>query len=169
MYVMAMWLMRLVAVAPCQCFTAGGIQTTSPGLISRRSPCHSCTQPTPEVTISVWPAGWVCQAVRAQGSNVTRPPVAWVCSVASKRGSITTEPVKLGVAPLAEGRELFGVTSMADPLLMGTPVCWVWASATRLAVADAAAALAPGSPPGGRLAKTSFTTGTAEKTWGQPA
>src|SRR5919204_6273936 len=51
--VIAMWLMRLVAVALCQCFTVGGIQTTSPGWICPRSPPHSCTQPVPDVTISV--------------------------------------------------------------------------------------------------------------------
>src|SRR3954453_20427550 len=112
MFVMASGLMRLVAVPPCQCFTPGGIQTTSPGWIARRSPRHSCTHPVPDVTIRVWPAGWVCHAVRGQGSNVTRPPVAWVCSVASNRGSTMTAPVKFDAAPLAEGREPFGVIAM---------------------------------------------------------
>ena len=36
------WLMALVALAPCQCLMPGGIQTTtSPGLMSRLSPPHS--------------------------------------------------------------------------------------------------------------------------------
>ena len=30
------------------------------------------TQPLPDVTTSRWPSGWVCQAVRAPGSKVTR-------------------------------------------------------------------------------------------------
>ena len=34
-----------------------------------------CTRPQPDVTISVWPSGWVCQAVRAPGSKVTLAPL----------------------------------------------------------------------------------------------
>ena len=64
-----MWLILLVAVPPCQCFTPGGVQMTSPGLISRFSPPSSWTHPVPEVTIRIWPAGWVCQAERAPGSK----------------------------------------------------------------------------------------------------
>src|SRR6266851_1854902 len=105
--------MRLVVVAPCQCFTFGGIQMTSPGWICRRSPPDSCTQPVPDVTMSVWPAGWVCHAVRAPGSNVASPPVACVCAEASNNGSITTEPVKLCAGPLPEGRDPFGLISMS--------------------------------------------------------
>ena len=33
------------------------------------------TNPTPVVTMSVCPSGWVCQAVRAPGSKVTLAPV----------------------------------------------------------------------------------------------
>jgi hypothetical protein len=64
--------------SPCQCFTPGGIQTTSPGSKSRLSPPHSRVQPMPDVTIRVWPAGWLCHALRAPGSNMTWPPVARV-------------------------------------------------------------------------------------------
>src|SRR5438132_7907150 len=71
--------------------------------------------------ISVWPAGWVCHAVRAPGSNVTRPPVACVYCEASNSGSMTTEPVKFGAGPLAEGRNPFGVMSMSCPFSMGPP------------------------------------------------
>ena len=53
---------------------AGRNQTTSPGRISSFGPPSSCTQPQPAVTISVWPSGCVCQAVRAPGSKVTMAP-----------------------------------------------------------------------------------------------
>jgi hypothetical protein len=71
---MAMWLIAVVAVAPCQCFSPGANQTMSPGRISSLRPPSTCTQPQPDVTISVCPNGWVCHAVRAPGSNVTTPP-----------------------------------------------------------------------------------------------
>ena len=73
---MAIWVMAVVAVAPCQCFSPGGIQTTSPGRISSTGPSQRCTRPQPAVTIRVWPSGWVCHAVRAPGSNVTLAPTA---------------------------------------------------------------------------------------------
>ena len=71
---MAMWVMAVVGVAPCQCFSPGGNQTTSPGRISSTGPPSRCAQPQPAVTISVWPSGCVCHAVRAPGSNVTLAP-----------------------------------------------------------------------------------------------
>src|SRR6266699_6205263 len=77
--------------APCQCLTPGGVQITSPGLISRLAPPSSCTHPVPEVTIRSWPAGCVCQAERAPGANVTRPPAAGMLSFASNRGSRKTD------------------------------------------------------------------------------
>src|SRR6266542_3011770 len=101
--------MRFVAVPPCQCFTFGGIEMTSPGWISRRSRPHSWTHPVPDVTISVWPAGWICHAVRAPGSKLTSAPPQWVCPEASKSGSMTTDPVKLCAGPFAEGRDPFGL------------------------------------------------------------
>src|SRR5207302_4428896 len=66
----AMWVMAVVGPAPCQCFSPGGNQTTSPGRISSTGPPHRWARPQPETTISVCPSGWVCQAVRAPGSNV---------------------------------------------------------------------------------------------------
>src|SRR3712207_3048250 len=108
MFVIAMWLIALVAVAPCQCFTPGGVQITSPGLISRFWPPSSCTHPVPDVTIRTWPPGWVCHAERAPGSNVTSPPVEDVLSLAAYSGSTMTDPVKYCAAPFAEGREPFG-------------------------------------------------------------
>src|SRR5437660_1717030 len=71
---MAMCVMAVVAAAPCQCFSPGGIQITSPGRISSIGPPQRCARPAPAVTIRVWPSAWVCQAVRAPGSNVTLAP-----------------------------------------------------------------------------------------------
>src|SRR4051812_35367523 len=112
MFVIAIWLMELVAVAPCQCFTPGGVQITSPGLTSRFSPPSSCTQPVPEVTIRIWPAGWLCHAERAPGSKVTCPAERGVWSGAPNWGASLTEPVKFVSAPLPDGREPFGKTCM---------------------------------------------------------
>ena len=42
---------RHAAVAPCQCFSPGGNQITSPGRISSTGPPQRCTQPQPAVTI----------------------------------------------------------------------------------------------------------------------
>ena len=68
---MAIWVIAVVAVAPCQCFSPAGIHTTSPGRISSFGAPSHCAQPHPDVTISVWPSGCVCHAVRAPGSKVT--------------------------------------------------------------------------------------------------
>ena len=55
---MAMWLIA-VGVAPCQFFSPGTSETTSPGRISSIAPPSRCAQPQPAVTISVWPSGGV--------------------------------------------------------------------------------------------------------------
>ena len=87
---MAMCVMAVVGVAPCQCFSPGGNQTTSPGRISSIGPPQRCTQPQPAVTINVWPSGCVCHAVRAPGSNVTLAPATRAGSGASNSGSMRT-------------------------------------------------------------------------------
>src|SRR6185437_1174093 len=102
---MAIWLIAVVAVAPCQCFSPGGQTTTSPARISRLGPSSHFTQPQPAVTISLWPSGWVCQAVRAPGSNVTSAPETREGSIAGNSGSIRTLPVNHSAGPLAEGCE----------------------------------------------------------------
>ena len=71
---MAMCVIAVVGDAPCQCFSPGANQTTSPGRISSIGPPSRCTRPRPAVTISVWPSGCVCHAVRAPGSKVTAAP-----------------------------------------------------------------------------------------------
>src|SRR5262245_1258166 len=89
----AMCVIVVVGVAPCQCFSPGGNQTTSPGRISSIGPPQRCAQPQPAVTIRAWPSGCVCQAVRAPGSKVTLAPETRPGSGASNSGSIRTMPV----------------------------------------------------------------------------
>src|ERR1700761_8322740 len=102
---MAMCVMDVVDVAPCQCFTPGGHRTTSPGRISSTGPPQHCVQPRPAVTIKVWPSGCVCHALRAHGSKVTLAPLTRDWADASNSGSMRTLPVKYSAAPLPEGCE----------------------------------------------------------------
>ncbi|MNV34146.1 hypothetical protein D3C71_1255520 [compost metagenome] len=98
-----MWVIAVVGAAPCQCFWPGGIQTTSPGLISCTGSPQRCTRPAPAVTTRVWPTGCVCHAVRAPGSNVTYEPVARVGPFGlGNRGSMRTVPEKNSAGPLAD-------------------------------------------------------------------
>src|SRR5919199_2547871 len=113
---MAIWVMAVVAVAPCQCFSLAGIQTTSPGRISSTGPFQCCTSPQPAVTIKIWPSGWVCHAVREPGSNVTLAPTVRAGSFAWKSGSIRTLPVKYSIDPLVEGCEPLRLISILSPL-----------------------------------------------------
>src|SRR5207245_9244987 len=48
---MAMCVMAVVSVAPCQCFSPGGHQITSPGRICSTGPPQLCTRPQPAVTL----------------------------------------------------------------------------------------------------------------------
>ena len=63
----------IVGVAPCQCFKPGGNQTASPGLISSIGPPSVCTQPSPDVTIRVWPIVCVCHGARHHSSSPRLP------------------------------------------------------------------------------------------------
>src|SRR5687767_5590121 len=102
---MAIWVTAVVDVAPCQCFSFRGHQTTSPGRISSFEAPSLCTHPHPDVTIRFCPSEWVCHAVRAPGSNVTLAARARAGSGASNNGSIRTLPVKYSAGPLVEGCE----------------------------------------------------------------
>ena len=62
----------VVGAAPCQCFSPGEDHITSPGWMCSICSPQRCTKPLPAVTTKVCPKGWLCQAVRAPGSNVTR-------------------------------------------------------------------------------------------------
>src|SRR5205823_14498641 len=96
---MAICVIAVVSVAPCQCFSLGANQTTSPGRISSVGPSQHCAQPRPDVTINVCPSGCVCQAVRAHGSNVTLAQRMRAGSGGSNSDSIHTFPVNHSVGP----------------------------------------------------------------------
>src|SRR5712664_3940029 len=100
-----MCVMPLVGEAPCQCFSPGGIHTTSPGRISLIGPPTACTRPTPEITYSVWPSGCECQAVRAPGSKDTRVETIRAGASAAMIGSCQTVPVKYSLGASRVGRE----------------------------------------------------------------
>src|SRR5438132_1208664 len=102
---MAICATAVVGAAPCQCFSPGGNQTTSPGRISSIGPPQRCARPQPAVTISVCPNGCVCQAVRAPGSNVTLAPAARAGAFAWNNGSMRTVPVNQPAGPLVDGCE----------------------------------------------------------------
>src|SRR5438552_2787664 len=111
---MAICVIGVVGVAPCQCFSPGANQTTSPGRISSIGAPQRCAQPRPDVTINVCPSGCVCQAVRAPGSNVTLAPRTRAGSGASNSGSMRTVPVNQSAGPLFEGCDLFLLISMVS-------------------------------------------------------
>ncbi|AAF84576.1 hypothetical protein XF_1767 [Xylella fastidiosa 9a5c] len=111
--------------APCQCLTPGGHQTTSPGRMTCTGLPHSCTSPTPEVTTRRCPAGWVCQAERAPGSKLTRPPEALMFLSAGQTGSTRTRPVKNSAGPVAEA------CSPARVICCALSAAPAWGSAAR--------------------------------------
>src|SRR5438552_18809163 len=110
---MAICVNAVVGVAPCQCFSLGGNQTTSPGRISSIGPSQLCARPRPDVTINACPSGCVCQAVRAPGSNVTLAPRTRAGSGASNSGSMRTVPVNQSVGPFADACEPFRFISIS--------------------------------------------------------
>ena len=111
----AMCVMAVVGVAPCQCFWPGGHHRTSPVRISTiGSPSH-CVQPQPDVMISVCPSGWLCQALRAPGSNVTLAHETRAGAGGALRGSMRTVPVKYSAGPFCEGCEPGFLSSTIRP------------------------------------------------------
>src|SRR5271166_1435843 len=68
-------------------------------------PPQRCTRPQPLVTMSVWPSGCVCHAVRAPGSKVTLAPRARAGTGASNSGLTRTKPVNHSAGPLLESCE----------------------------------------------------------------
>src|SRR3954466_8036473 len=77
------------------------------------------TQPQPAVTISLWPRGCVCQALRAPGSKVTSAAETRDGSVAANSGWMRTVPVNESSGPLPEGCEPLRLTSIRDVLSFG--------------------------------------------------
>src|SRR5438874_6596928 len=114
-----MCVMAMVAMAPCQCFSPGGNQITSPGRISSIGPSQRCARPPPAVTMSVCPRGCVCHAVRAPGSNVTLAPRTRAGSGVSNSGSIRTVPVNQSAGPSVETCEPLLLIFMYEPLQDG--------------------------------------------------
>src|SRR5947207_10655697 len=105
--------MPVFGPAPCQCFSFGGIHTVSPALISRTGPPFACTRPTPEMTCSVCPSGWVCHAVRAPGSKLTRPARIRAGAGASMIGSCHATPVNESFGCRRVGTDPLGLISIA--------------------------------------------------------
>src|SRR6476646_4660785 len=117
---MAMCVIAVVGAAPCQCFSPGENQTTSPGRISSMGPPSRCAQPQPAVTMRVWPSGCLCHAVRAAGSNVTMAPPARAGVSPLNGVSIRTEPVKYSAGPFVDGCEPLRLMSIAgSPMACG--------------------------------------------------
>src|SRR5213082_2070668 len=104
-----MCVIEVVGASPCQCFSFGANNTTSPGRISSIGPPQHWARPQPAVTTSLWPNGCVCHAVRAPGSNVTLALATRAESDAWKSGSIRTIPVNHSAGPLVEA---------CDPILL---------------------------------------------------
>ena len=71
---MAMWVIAVVGVGAVPVLLAGREpdHVAGPDLLDRAAPALRPAEPA--VTISVWPSGCVCQAVRAPGSKVTLAP-----------------------------------------------------------------------------------------------
>src|SRR5579872_5858211 len=111
---MAIWVIAVVGAAPCQCFSPGGIQRTSPGRISSIGPPQRRARPQPAVTSRVCPSGWVCHAVRAPGSKVTLAPTTRAGAGGLNSGSTRTAPVKYSAGPLPEGCEPFLLMSILE-------------------------------------------------------
>src|SRR5213594_2644070 len=121
---MAMCVIAVLEVAPCQCFSPGGHQTTSPGRISSFGPPSLCTHPHPDVTIRVCPSGCVCHAVRAPGSNVALTPKTRAGSGGWNSGSMRTMPVKNSSGPLPEGWEPLLLSSISEFLHLIVFLLW---------------------------------------------
>ena len=101
---MAMWVIAVVGDAPCQCFSPGANQTTSPGRISsigRAFALHAAEarqddQRLPERMGVPGGAGAGLERDGGAGRPVPGAP-AW------KSGSMRTVPVNYSAGPLAEG------------------------------------------------------------------
>ena len=102
---MAMCAMLLLAVAPCQCSSPGGIQTVSQAFMTFGRSFLSPTRPTPLTTCNVYPNGCVCHAVRAPGSNATFNARTLAGSGALTIGSCHTVPVNQSDDACLVGRD----------------------------------------------------------------
>src|SRR5437870_3044776 len=99
--------MAVVVVAPCQCFSPGGNQTTSP-----RPDYLDRTSPAPREATAGRHDQRLSQRVRVPrgagaGLGVTLAPATRAGSVVWNNGSSRTMPVNRYAGPLAEGCEPF--------------------------------------------------------------
>src|ERR1700677_2376987 len=104
--------MPVAGPAPCQCFSPGGIQTTSPGRISSIGPPQHCVRPNPAMTIRCCPSGCECHEVLAPGSNVTLAPATRAGAFGCNNGSRRTVPVNQSADPLTDGCDPFFLISI---------------------------------------------------------
>src|SRR5207253_9549704 len=72
--------------------------------------------PSPSVTMSVWPSGWVCHAVRAPGSKVTLAPATRAGAAAWNSGSTRTVPENHSELPFVDGCDPARLMSMVPCL-----------------------------------------------------
>src|SRR5690349_6615351 len=122
---MAMWVIGVDGVAPCQRRWPGGQKITSPARISSIGPSSHCVHPQPAVTTRIWPSGCECQAVRAPGSKVTLAQAVRAGAGAVNSGSMRTEPVNHSAGPCIDGWEPLRLICM-DGLLLETDRPLVW-------------------------------------------
>src|SRR2546430_1563348 len=106
---MAMCVMAVVGVAPCQCFSPGGDPITSPGRISSTGPPPTLARPAPALPITGLPSGWVCQALPVPGLVV--PMLA--------RTTRSVAPTDAGEQLLARLRPALGDIQGALDLITG--------------------------------------------------
>ena len=100
-----MWVMAVVGAAPCQCFSPGGIQTTSPGRISSIWPPQRRTRPDARRHDQglAERVGVPCRPGARLESHVGALHALAIDGLNS--GSIRTVPVNQSLGPLFEGCE----------------------------------------------------------------
>src|SRR5438128_1627928 len=118
---MAMCVMAVVGVAPCQCLSFGGHQTTSPGRISTFGPPSLCTHPrvpmsVPREPVQLLKASRVAEDHLVSGTREDRSELAAHQPRTQNADSHITRPRRS-----AAGRALqvFGVSSAVDCDLRG--------------------------------------------------
>jgi len=108
---MAMCVMAVVAVAPCQCFSPGGIQITSPGRISSIVPPHAARGRRPPSRLGL------AQRMRVPGgpsAGLKRDTgTGHACWIGGREKRVYTYcAVNHSAGPLPEGREPLLLMSM---------------------------------------------------------
>ena len=104
--------MAVVGAAPCQCFSPGGIHTTSPGRISSIGSSFAL-HPTATGGDNQRLAEWM-SVPRGTGAGLEGDagPAGAGRAGASNKGSMRTVPVNHSVGPLLDGCEPFRLISI---------------------------------------------------------